>query len=160
MEVKATLVYIVDGNKTLMIHRNKKEGDEHKGKYNGLGGKLESGESPEQCAIREVKEESGLDISNLIFKGDILFPEFDKYGRDWRVYIYRTHSFSGELIRSNHEGDLEWVDTDKILGLNLWEGDKLFLPLVFTEKTFKGSLFYRNGNLDESQEQILDIIGS
>jgi len=154
MTVLATLVYLTKDDKTLMIHRVKKEGDLHKGKYNGLGGKFETGESPLECAKREVKEESNLDIKNIKFKGHILFPEFDKKGRDWLVFIYRADDFDGELITENPEGLLEWIDNNQILDLNLWDGDKIFIPHVYSDKHFEGKFFYKDGKISDYQFEV------
>ena len=159
-EIKATLVYVMDTqqDKVLMIYRNRKPGDEHKGKYNGLGGKLELGETHYDCAVREVKEESGLDISDLEFKGEILFPKFDKKLNDWRVFVYRADSYSNTLIEKNREGDLKWILKKDILSLNLWEGDKFFLPKVFESGGFIGTIFYKNGALDPSRPIELKMV--
>ena len=95
----ATLCYVINktDNSTLMIHRVKKENDYHEGKWNGLGGKFENGESPEECAIREVKEESGLDIKNPKLHGFISFPMFDGV-EDWYVFVFTATEFDGEMI--------------------------------------------------------------
>lgn len=143
----ATLCYVKDkkNNKTLMIHRIKKENDYHEGKWNGLGGKFELSESPEECAIREIKEEAGLIIENPKMSGFITFPMFD--GKDdWYVFIFVCDKFSGELIDSN-EGKLEWIDNNKLLNLNLWEGDKIFLKWVMEEKFFSAKFNYENRKL-------------
>lgn len=143
----ATLCYVRDkkNNKTLMIHRIKKENDYHEGKWNGLGGKFELSESPEECAIREIKEEAGLIIENPKMSGFITFPMFD--GKDdWYVFIFVCDNFSGKLIDSN-EGKLEWIDNNKLLNLNLWEGDKIFLKWVMEEKFFSAKFIYENGKL-------------
>lgn len=117
--VNATLVYVKDSEnkKTLMLHRVKKNSDIHEGKWNGVGGKFEGCESPEECAIRETKEETGLDISDLKLRGILTFPNF-LFGDDWIVFVYDAYKFSGELIDCN-EGNLEWVCDFKILELNL-----------------------------------------
>ena len=143
----ATLCYVIDENqnKILMLHRVKKENDMHEGKWNGLGGKFEAGESPEDCVIREIKEESGLDIHNPILKGFITFPAFDGFD-DWYVFVYKVTEYSGELIESN-EGNLEWIDSDKLLDLPLWDGDKIFIPWVFQEKIFSAKFIYKDGKL-------------
>jgi 8-oxo-dGTP diphosphatase len=156
MTVLATLVYITKDDQTLMIHRVSKDGDLHKGKFNGLGGKFEPGESPLECAIREVKEESNLDISDIKLKGHILFPKFDKKGRDWLVFIYRADEFTGELKRENPEGILDWCPTKDLLNLNLWDGDKIFIPHVFSNSTFEGKFFYKDGNLDHYQFNLFE----
>ncbi|MBU2491452.1 MAG: 8-oxo-dGTP diphosphatase [Bacteroidetes bacterium] len=139
----ATLCYIIKDGKTLMIYRNKKENDYHEGKWNGLGGKFEAGESPEDCAIREMKEETGLDVKNPIMKGFITFPNFDGVD-DWYVFVFVFHDFEGDLIESP-EGHLEWIDNDKLIELNLWEGDKIFIPWLFQEKFFSAKFNYENG---------------
>jgi 8-oxo-dGTP diphosphatase len=147
----ATLCYIRKENKTLMLYRNKKENDYHEGKWNGLGGKFEPGESPEECAIREVKEESGLTVKNLKLKGIITFPMFDTK-EDWYVFLYVIDQFEGELIDSP-EGRLEWIDNDRLTELNLWDGDKIFIPWLFEDKFFSAKFNYDNGKfIDYSVE--------
>lgn len=139
----ATLCYVIRDNKTLMIHRIKKENDFHEGKWNGLGGKFEQGESPEDCVIREVKEEAGLDIIEPKLKGFITFPLFD--GKDdWYVFLFTVEKFSGNLIDSA-EGRLAWIDNDKLLDLNLWDGDRIFIPWLFQDKFFSAKFNYLNG---------------
>jgi len=142
----ATLCYITDknSNSTLMIHRIKKKNDYHYGKWNGLGGKFELGESPEECAIREIEEESGLIIKNIKMKGFITFPMFDGK-EDWYVFLFTADEFEGELIESN-EGNLDWIPNDKLTEINLWEGDKYFIPWLFKEKFFSAKFIYENGD--------------
>lgn len=139
----ATLCYVMNDNKTLMLYRNKKENDYHEGKWNGLGGKFEQGESPEECAIREVFEESGLKVKDPVLKGHITFPMFD--GKDdWYVWLYVFNDFEGNLIDSP-EGRLEWIPNEKLNELNLWEGDKIFIPWLFNDKIFSAKFNYENG---------------
>ena len=142
----ATLCYITDKkkNSTLMLHRIKKENDYHQGKWNGLGGKLNQGESPEECAIREIKEESGLIVKNPLLKGFITFPNFDGVD-DWYVFVFTFDEFEGRLIDSP-EGRLEWISNNNLTSLNLWEGDKIFLEWVFGKKLFSAKFNYENGN--------------
>ena len=139
----ATLCYVQHNDKTLMLYRNKKENDYHEGKWNGLGGKFEPGESPEECAIREVKEESGLTVSNPKLKGFITFPMFDTV-EDWYVFCFVFDGYEGELIDSP-EGKLEWIDNYKLMELNLWEGDKNFIPWLFQDKMFSAKFNYVDG---------------
>jgi 8-oxo-dGTP diphosphatase len=143
----ATLCYITDLQKksTLMLFRNKKENDVHEGKWNGLGGKFELTESPEDCVIREIKEESGLTISSPQLKGFITFPLFDGI-YDWYVFLFTTDKFEGELINSN-EGHLEWIPNDQIRSLNLWEGDQIFLPWLSGGKFFSAKFTYKDKKL-------------
>lgn len=140
-----TLVYLHRGGKTLMLHRIKKEQDYHEGKWNGLGGKLDPGETPEECAIREVKEESGLDLVDPRLRGIITFPMFDGVD-DWYVYAFTGTDFSGSLIDSP-EGELAWIDDENLLDLNLWEGDTVFLPWVFGDRFFSAKFVYENKQL-------------
>lgn len=139
----ATLVYVQDGGATLMLHRIKKQGDIHAGKWNGLGGKVEAGESPEACAIREVEEESGLRIRKPLLKGVLTFPDFAK-GEDWYAFVFVAREFRGELIDSA-EGALHWIPSDKLLALNLWEGDRIFLPWLAQPGFFSGRFWYTDG---------------
>lgn len=139
----ATLCYIIDNDKTLMLHRIKKKNDIHEGKWNGLGGKFQKGETPEECVIREVKEESGLLIKNPRLHGFITFPMFDGK-KDWYVFLFTAKEFEGTLIDSK-EGILQWIPNNKILDLNLWEGDRIFIPWLFQDKFFSAKFVYENG---------------
>ena len=143
--INGTLCYVKTETQTLMLHRIKKENDMHKGKWNGLGGKMEDGETPEECIIREVYEESGLTIQDPTLKGILTFPQFDG-NNDWLAFVFSAHTFTGELIDSD-EGVLEWVDNEKLLDLNLWPGDKIFLPWVDGDRFFSGKFIYENKQL-------------
>ena len=123
-----------------MLHRVKKENDTHEGKWNGVWGKFEAGETPEECAIREIEEETGLVARDPILKGILTFPNFAK-GEDWYVYVYEVYDFSGELIDSD-EGNLEWIDDDQVLSLNLWDGDKHFMQWMREGRFFSGKFVY------------------
>lgn len=143
----ATICYVKDGNKTLMLYRNKKENDYHEGKWNGLGGKLEPRESPEDCAIREVYEESGIIVKKLELKGFITFPLFD--GKDdWYVWVYFITEWEGSL-QDSPEGELKWIDDDKITSLNLWDGDKIFIDWIYSGKTFSAKFNYTDGKFTD-----------
>lgn len=135
----ATLVYLKRDGKTLMIHRIKKQADIHQGKWNGLGGKLEPGESPEACAVREVREESGLEIRSLRYGGLLVFAGFK--GEDWYVWVYTTDAFDGELIDSD-EGRLQWIPDAEIRALPLWPSDLLFLDWLEAGKVFSARFAY------------------
>jgi 8-oxo-dGTP diphosphatase len=149
-KIIATLCYLESDGKILMLHRVKKQGDIHKNKWNGLGGKLESGESPKICALREIKEESGLTVNNLQFCGHITFPIFDGKN-DWHCFLYHGSDLSGELIDSP-EGILDWIDKDKVLELPLWDGDKIFIPWVLEKKHFMARFIY-----EESQFKSYEV---
>ena len=143
--ILATLCYVKHNGKTLMVHRNKKPGDIHAGKWNGLGGKFEEGESPEGCVIREVQEESGLVIQNPRLHGLLVFTNFK--GTDWYVFVFTATDFSGELTASSPEGRLEWVDDDKLTSLNLWESDRIFLPWIEAGKFFSAKFKYEGDKM-------------
>ena len=145
----ATLCYIKRAGQTLMLQRVKKANDIHHGKWNGLGGKFEPGESPEECVQREVKEESGLLIEQPRLCGFLSFPQF-KDGVDWYVFVYTASEFEGELIDSS-EGRLEWIEDDKLLELPLWEGDHHFLPWIAQQRFFSAKFCYQNKELVEHQ---------
>lgn len=138
--INATLCYIQDNDHTLMLHRVKKKKDIHQDKWNGLGGKFESGESPEECLLREVKEESGLTLLNYKLAGLLTFPKFDGIN-DWQVFLYQATEFSGEIIECQ-EGELEWIPNDKLLELNLWEGDKHFIKWMLDGRLFSAKFNY------------------
>ncbi len=140
-----TLCYLQKDGHTLMIHRNKREGDFHLGKYNGLGGKFIEGETPEECVIREIKEESGFDIVEPRLHGVITFPLFDGVD-DWYVFIYSCADFSGNQIETE-EGILEWVKDEELLNLPLWEGDYIFLPWLKKDGFFSAKFIYENKKL-------------
>jgi 8-oxo-dGTP diphosphatase len=145
----ATLCYIRRQGKTLMVHRIKKANDMHQGKWNGLGGKLEMGETPEECAVREIKEESGLIVVDPKLKGLLTFPGFAN-DEDWYAFVFVITDFEGELIDSA-EGDLAWVDDSELMNLNLWEGDHIFLPWLEQESFFSGKFVYEEGRLVSHQ---------
>jgi 8-oxo-dGTP diphosphatase len=141
-----TLCYLRRGGKTLMLHRVKKKNDVHEGKWNGLGGKMEPGETPEECDIREVREESGLVLRNPALRGVLTFPGFADE-EDWYVFLFTGTDFEGELIESP-EGHLQWVPNEEVPSLPLWEGDKIFLPWLEQPKFFSGKFVYKKGVLE------------
>lgn len=145
--ILATLCYVRVNGKTLMMHRNKRADDVHLGKYNGLGGKFEAGESPEECVIREVFEESSLTIQPRL-RGVMTFPRFAK-GQDWYCFLFTASEYSGVLRGDCPEGDLVWVANEKLLQLPLWQGDRIFLGWLDQPKFFSGKFVYEDGNLKD-----------
>ena len=143
----ATLCYVRKEGRTLMVHRIKKANDIHQGKWNGLGGKLEGGETPEECASREILEESGLRVKNLKLKGFLTFPQFAR-DEDWYAFVFVVDEFEGELIDSP-EGQLEWIEDTKLLELELWEGDRYFLGWLDRPGFFSGKFIYEEGRYIE-----------
>ena len=129
-----TLCYIEKDGKYLMMHRIKKENDENKDKWVGIGGKLEAGESPFDCVRREAFEETGLTLTSLRYRGIITFVS-DIYGTEY-MHLFTTDKFSGELKAECDEGNLEWVKKTDVVNLPIWEGDKIFLKLIDTEEHF------------------------
>jgi 8-oxo-dGTP diphosphatase len=147
--VLATLGYVLslDRKKVLLIHRNRRPGDTHLGKYNGLGGKLDATEDVVVCMRREIREEAGIECDHVVLRGTVSWPGFGKQGEDWFGFVFLIDRWHGEPLRENPEGSLEWIDVDRILDLPLWEGDRHFLPLVFSEdpRPFHGVMPYRDG---------------
>jgi 8-oxo-dGTP diphosphatase len=150
----ATLCYPRRDGKTLMVHRIKKRNDMHQGKWNGLGGKLEPGESPEECARREILEESGLYAGSLQLKGILTFPGFAN-DEDWYAFVFVATDLRGELIDSP-EGDLAWIEDERLTELTLWAGDLVFLPWLVRPGFFSGKFVYRNGELVEHSVAFYD----
>ena len=122
-----TLCYIIKDGKWLMLHRTKKETDENAGKWIGVGGKLEKGESPENCLYREVLEETGLKIKKHDFRGVVTF--ISDIWDDEMMFLYTAEVCDG-IIKECDEGELKWIEGKDILSLNLWEGDRIFLGLL------------------------------
>jgi 8-oxo-dGTP diphosphatase len=145
----ATLCYVRRNGQTLMLHRIKKAQDMHAGKWNGLGGKLLPGETPEQCVIREVAEESGLNLINPRMCGFITFPAFDEI-EDWYVFLFVARHFAGELIDSP-EGRLAWIDDEQLPALNLWDGDRIFMQWLELDHFFSAQFRYHGGRLIDHQ---------
>ena len=147
--ILATLGYVLspDRRRVLMIHRNRRPGDLHLGKYNGLGGKLHRDEDIVSGMRREIHEEAGIECTSLRLRGTISWPGFGKHGEDWLGFVFRVDRWSGEPFTENAEGTLTWVEIDRILELPLWEGDRHFLPLVFerTPQQFHGVMPYADG---------------
>ncbi len=148
----STICYVDNGSQFLLLHRNKKENDIHEGKWVSVGGKFEAGETPEACAIREIKEETGLTATKLALKGFITFPNFTQDGQDWYSFVYRVTEFEGELIAECDEGTLEWVDYDQVMNKPTWEGDYTFLQWIMDDKPYFSAQFsYTDDKLtDES----------
>ncbi len=142
-----TLCYIEENEKYLMLHRTKKDNDENHDKWIGVGGHFEKGESPEECLVREVKEETGLTLHSFDFRGIVTFVS-DENPAEY-MCLFTSKDFSGEMIQCN-EGQLEWVDKSEVTNLNLWEGDRLFLELLTRDVPFFSmKLVYKNGRLVE-----------
>jgi len=144
-----TLVYLInEKNETLMLFRNKKKNDYHNGYWVAPGGKIEylKNEAPEDCAAREIFEETGLKINSLKLAGFITFPDLGNspFGDLWYVWVFKSFDFSGELLKESVEGELRWIPNSELINLNMWEGDKIFTPLIYTNKIFSAVMVYDN----------------
>lgn len=148
-----TLCYIEQDDKYLMLLRNKKKVDENKGKWIGVGGKFIEGESPEECLVREVYEETGLRLLDYKLRGIVTFVS-DEWGCEY-MHLFTSKRFEGELITCD-EGDLEWIPKDEVLKLNLWEGDRAFLKLLYEDAPFFSmKLTYQGDNLVDIKTTIM-----
>lgn len=116
-----------------MLHRTKKKNDINEGKWLGIGGKFEDKESPEDCIIREVKEETGLALNSVKLRGILTF--INTICETEYIYVFTSNDFTGNLIECN-EGELKWVEKEKVTSLNLWEGDKIFIEKIKEESPF------------------------
>ena len=128
-----SLCYIEREGKYLMLHRTKKVNDENHDKWIGVGGKFEEGESPEECMLREVKEETGLTLTAWRYRGIVTFVS-DEWGGEY-MHLFTADGYSGEL-KSCDEGELEWVEKQRLPALPIWEGDKIFLRLLDSAQPF------------------------
>lgn len=143
--LETTLCYLKENDRLLMLHRVKKEHDVNEGKWIGIGGKLEEGENPQQCMLREFKEETGLTLTSWQYRGIVNFQS-----DDWkeRMYLFTADAFEGSLSENCDEGDLCWVESGRIKDLSLWEGDRVFLSLLEQdEPLFLLDLHYSGENL-------------
>ena len=113
----------------LMLHRVKKQADINRGKWIGVGGGFEEGESPDECLLREVREETGLNLTDYRFRGVVTFLCSDS-NSDQFMYLFTATGWTGELDMDCNEGELAWIPKEKVLSLPIWEGDRVFLELL------------------------------
>jgi 8-oxo-dGTP diphosphatase len=147
-----TLCYIEKDDCYLMLHRVKKENDLNHDKWIGVGGKFEENETPEECLLREVKEETGLTLTSYRLRGVITFLS-DEWGSEY-MFLYTADAYTGEILPCD-EGNLEWVPKSRIDNLNLWEGDKIFFRLLAEDNGFFSlKLRYEGDRLVESASQL------
>ena len=148
--IVATLGFILshDKTQTLLVHRNGREDDQHRGKFNGLGGKLQPHEDIAGCMRREIKEEAGIDCLKMRLRGTINWSNFGKHGENWLGFIFVIDNFCGTPFSKNVEGSLSWHQIKDLHTLPMWPGDRHFLPLVFDDNpaVFHGSMPYQDGN--------------
>ena len=130
----STLCYITRGKEVLMLHRVKKQNDLNKDKWIGIGGKFEGEESPDECLLREAKEETGLTLTSWKCRGVVTFLTNEPYDGEF-MYLFTADGFEGQLKQCD-EGDLQWVSREFIGQLPQWEGDKIFLDLMWQDAPF------------------------
>ncbi len=149
--IAGTLGYVLspDRKNLLLVHRNARKDDQHLGKYNGLGGKMENDEDVVECMRREIREEATLECKDMQLRGTISWPGFGPNGEDWLGFVFLITAFDGDAPESNDEGTLEWIPVESIMDLPMWEGDRQFLPLVFDDdpRAFHGVMPYRDGRM-------------
>lgn len=129
----STLCYIEKDGKYLMLHRTKKKNDISKDKWLGIGGKFKEGESPEECIVRETKEETGLSLKSYKLRCIVTYVS-----TTWEteyMYVFTSNEFEGDVIECN-EGDLQWIDKNEVTNLNTWEGDKIFIEKIQNDNNF------------------------
>ena len=125
--VETTLCYIEHAGRVLLLHRTRRDEDPNRGKWIGVGGHIEPGETPEECALREVREETGLRLLDLRSRGVVRFRSDASPDED--MYLFTATAFSGQL-RECDEGELKWIEKEKMFELPMWEGDRVFLQLL------------------------------
>lgn len=133
MAKMTSLCYLEQNGCYLLLHRTKKERDDNRDKWIGIGGKFEEGESPEECMLREVKEETGLTVKEYRYRGIITFVS-DVCPTEY-MHLFTATAWSGELADCD-EGELAWVEKSKLEALPMWEGDRVFLDLLNREIPF------------------------
>ena len=131
--INSTLIYVERGDEYLMLHRTKKENDLNRNKWIGIGGKFEENESPEDCMLREAREETGLTLTSWRYRGIVTFLS-DRWETEY-MHLFTADGYSGTL-RQCDEGDLAWIKKSELLKLKLWEGDKIFLRLLDSDEPF------------------------
>ncbi|MBO4838946.1 MAG: 8-oxo-dGTP diphosphatase [Lachnospiraceae bacterium] len=143
--LNTTLCYIRRGDEYLMLHRVKKDHDLNHGKWVGVGGKFEEGESPEECLLREVREETGLTLTQYQFRGIITFVS-DEWGTEY-MHLFTADGFTGDLTETS-EGVLRWIPESEMDALPQWAGDRIFFKLVREDAPFFSlKLCYRGDGL-------------
>ena len=148
MMINSTLCYITRGDEVLMLHRVKKKNDINKDKWIGIGGQFEEGESPDECLLREALEETGLTLTSWRCRGVVTFLSEGEDGE--YMYLFTADGFEGNLKECD-EGDLQWISRDFLGRLPQWEGDKIFLDLLWRDAPFfLLTLRYDHGKLTEA----------
>ena len=150
--IQSTLCYLERGDEYLMLHRVKKKDDANHDKWIGVGGKFEEGESPEECILRETREETGLTLKNWRCRGVVTFLSNGPWDGEY-MYLFTADDFEGELTDCN-EGELRWVSREFLNELPKWEGDQIFLDLLWQDAPF--FLLKLRYNHDKLEEAVLN----
>lgn len=145
-----SLCYITRGDEVLLLHRVKKENDLNRDKWIGFGGGFEEGESPEDCVLREVREETGLTLTSWRYRGIVTFVS-DRWEGEY-MHLFTADGFEGEIIRDCNEGDIQWVRKKDFAALPQWEGDKIFLKLLEEDAPFFSLKLVYEG------ERLVDVV--
>ncbi len=148
---QTTLCYLELDGRYLMLHRVKKENDASHDKWIGVGGKCEKDESPDECMLREVKEETGLDVTQWQYRGIVTFIS-DIWPCEY-MHLFSCRQWEGEQLKDCDEGDLEWIEKEKLYSLTLWPGDRIFLQLIGNPEQpfFSLKLVYQGDDLVEAK---------
>lgn len=150
MTTWATLVEIIDNDKLLLKRATR---GISKSKWNGLGGKMDQGETPEECAIRETREESGLVVKNLFYHGLVNFHNFGKEEVDFAVHLYSAKEFSGKLVETE-EGELKWFPISALPMSEMWKDDEYWMPLLLQGKKFDADFYFDETNKNIVRHEI------
>ena len=144
--IQTTLCYIEENGQYLMLHRTKKKNDVNQDKWIGIGGKFEQDESPYECVVREMKEETGLEPGFLTYRGVITFV--CEGAPSEMMHLFHSQGAKGNIREECEEGELCWISKESLLSFNLWEGDKIFLKLLDKDCPFFSlKLVYKNNQL-------------
>ena len=149
--LNTTLCYISRGSEYLMLHRVKKQNDVNRDKWIGIGGKFEPDESPDECLLREAKEETGLTLTSWRYRGIVTFV--NTVCESEYMHLFTADDYEGE-IKQCDEGVLEWIDRKRLYDLTLWEGDRIFLKLLETDEPFFSLKLCYDG--DELKSDVLN----
>ena len=149
--INTSLCYVYHGNEVLMLHRVKKKNDLNRDKWIGIGGKFEENESPEECVLREVREETGLTLTSFRDRGIVTFVS-DRYSGEY-MHLFTADGFAGTLTDCD-EGCLEWIPRERLPELPQWEGDRIFLRLLEEDRPFFSLKLVYEG--DRLAEAVLD----
>jgi len=151
--IRAVIAHIIRDGKILLIEKKQGHG---KGKWNGPGGKIEPGESPEDAMVREVKEEVGIDVKSYRLIGHIDFYSVNE--EDWEVFVYRVEDFGGQPVETE-EARPQWIDLSKIPYGEMWEDDRKWLPLVISGRPFEAKFWFEGERMVKKEIRLLDDSG-